>query len=86
MGWSCIISFLYIKPQLGNRTSELAISCIISFLYIKPQLNDLLVDHCFVVLYRFSTSNHNDYIDKVLPTLVVLYRFSTSNHNSICIN
>ena len=34
---SCIISFLYIKPQLKKVVSELQNGCIISFLYIKPQ-------------------------------------------------
>ena len=33
----CIISFLYIKPQLMKYTKEVKKSCIISFLYIKPQ-------------------------------------------------
>ena len=35
---SCIISFLYIKPQLTRIGIALAMRCIISFLYIKPQL------------------------------------------------
>ena len=34
-----------------------------------------------VVLYRFSTSNHNFYFFGVFTLIVVLYRFSTSNHN-----
>ena len=34
-----------------------------------------------VVLYRFSTSNHNIQVKEINPVLVVLYRFSTSNHN-----
>ena len=34
-------------------------SCIISFLYIKPQLTRCLRIFLCVVLYRFSTSNHN---------------------------
>ena len=34
---SCIISFLYIKPQPDYRSSSFMKSCIISFLYIKPQ-------------------------------------------------
>ena len=35
----CIISFLYIKPQLSGILFGFEISCIISFLYIKPQPN-----------------------------------------------
>ena len=35
---SCIISFLYIKPQLFERHPLVSLGCIISFLYIKPQL------------------------------------------------
>ena len=55
----CIISFLYIKPQLevGRYLNE--IGCIISFLYIKPQLYVTNAIQHAVVLYRFSTSNHN---------------------------
>ena len=34
-----------------------------------------------VVLYRFSTSNHNCRAVEVRCLRVVLYRFSTSNHN-----
>ena len=36
-----------------------------------------------VVLYRFSTSNHNKRTCGVWGILVVLYRFSTSNHNLV---
>ncbi len=58
-GESCIISFLYIKPQLVMLNIRPTIGCIISFLYIKPQHRaDIGVLHG-VVLYRFSTSNHN---------------------------
>ena len=77
----CIISFLYIKPQQSSSYGIAGDGCIISFLYIKPQLNC----HCslfrWVVLYRFSTSNHNRWRATTTPTTVVLYRFSTSNHN-----
>ncbi len=34
-----------------------------------------------VVLYRFSTSNHNGIDTTEYHGTVVLYRFSTSNHN-----
>ena len=55
----CIISFLYIKPQLSMLNTLKSRCCIISFLYIKPQLSTLTFIEVFVVLYRFSTSNHN---------------------------
>ena len=55
----CIISFLYIKPQHTSYTMLSDLSCIISFLYIKPQLHPIFRPNCSVVLYRFSTSNHN---------------------------
>ena len=34
-----------------------------------------------IVLYRFSTSNHNPFTSRSVAHSVVLYRFSTSNHN-----
>ena len=37
----------------------LLFGCIISFLYIKPQLQQRTPLKLIVVLYRFSTSNHN---------------------------
>ena len=122
----CIISFLYIKPQLCEYTpyqrlvvlyrfstsnhnkklhryslyklyyivslhqttterhdNTLVDRCIISFLYIKPQPWLPSSSPNSVVLYRFSTSNHNSssLMDSMSP--VVLYRFSTSNHNVI---
>ena len=65
------------KQDVGTESN----SCIISFLYIKPQLNPASVNRRMVVLYRFSTSNHNHVArNNALPD-VVLYRFSTSNHN-----
>ena len=56
-------------------------SCIISFLYIKPQLAPTNFIVFIVVLYRFSTSNHNSICTTLRFGWVVLYRFSTSNHN-----
>ena len=56
---SSYISFLYIKPQQEKIKSALGLSCIISFLYIKPQLPSKWPIRIRVVLYRFSTSNHN---------------------------
>jgi len=45
--------------------------CIISFLYIKPQLTHSLHFQNGVVLYRFSTSNHNKF--KFEDNLAELY-------------
>ena len=77
---------LYYIVSLHQTTTEKEITekiirCIISFLYIKPQPCIIYVMHLLVVLYRFSTSNHNYacYFNTFL--FVVLYRFSTSNHN-----
>ena len=106
-GDGCIISFLYIKPQLSivtrqkrrvvlyrfstsnhniitcnsvmiklyyivslHQTTTLSLSwtslvcCIISFLYIKPQQWIDIITKFMVVLYRFSTSNHNNLVMK----------------------
>ncbi len=56
---SCIISFLYIKPQPLYVLITSCVCCIISFLYIKPQRASVPRGSLDVVLYRFSTSNHN---------------------------
>ena len=56
---SCIISFLYIKPQPPPIITSRIMRCIISFLYIKPQPSGSGEIQFDVVLYRFSTSNHN---------------------------
>ena len=79
----CIISFLYIKPQLLHERRANVSRCIISFLYIKPQLKLVTQSNICVVLYRFSTSNHNQTPSSKMCANVVLYRFSTSNHNSL---
>ena len=56
-------------------------SSIIQFLYIKPQRGGAPHTHPRVVLYRFSTSNHNCRTCGWSTASVVLYHFSTSNHN-----
>ena len=123
---SCIISFLYIKPQLvivmlpltivvlyrfstSNHNSMVLFvilillyyivslhqtttdnqfiprweSCIISFLYIKPQLVPNTPQCLPVVLYRFSTSNHNTQafgtIYHMLYYIVSLHQTTTFN-------
>ena len=60
---SCKAELYYIVSLHQTTTDPLFIinhySCIISFLYIKPQLAVTLTLCARVVLYRFSTSNHN---------------------------
>ncbi len=77
---------LYYIVSLHQTTTGIADmlmdhGCIISFLYIKPQPSGGNVSLFRVVLYRFSTSNHNHQMRSSARALVVLYRFSTSNHN-----
>ena len=75
----CIISFLYIKPQLevGRYLNE--IGCIISFLYIKPQLYVTNALQHAVFLYRFLTSNQNS---RVLYLLFSLLYYIVSLHQT----
>ena len=84
--YSYISAALYYIVSLHQTTTSLFCSitlpsCIISFLYIKPQLDVSSIRSAFVVLYRFSTSNHNMAAKEAYALKVVLYRFSTSNHN-----
>ena len=55
--------------------------CLISLFYIKPQRNDCSSVFWYIVLYLFSTSNHNRYLAAAEHDSIVLYLFSTSNHN-----
>ena len=77
----CLAGF-YVKPQHINLFSTTR--CIISFLYIKPQPNSGDSWEVPVVLYRFSTSNHNSTLLACSQPYVVLYRFSTSSHTFPC--
>ena len=84
--YGIIYPWLYYIVSLHQTTTNcvdvrLCAGCIISFLYIKPQQHHTQWEIGDVVLYRFSTSNHN--LSKMLSfsPAVVLYRFSTSNHN-----
>ena len=56
--------------------------CHISLFYIKPQLDCPTQLLSLVVIYRYSTSNHNFLSILNLLSSVVIYRYSTSNHNS----
>ena len=49
----CIISFLYIKPQLKLKMTSNRMCCIISFLYIKPQLLLHMRCRCFSCIISF---------------------------------
>ena len=79
----CIISFLYIKPQLYILEGGVRMVVLYRFSTSNHNLERLPLFQRYVVLYRFSTSNHNKEQRALDPVQVVLYRFSTSNHNQI---
>ena len=58
-GLHCLISLFYIKPQRASCTTLRALYCLISLFYIKPQRVDEVPVHVEIVLYLYSTSNHN---------------------------
>ena len=78
---NCLISLFYIKPQLVFVSLYNVIHCLISLFYIKPQLIARVIFDPHIVLYLFSTSNHNRSSLRRCGTCIVLYLFSTSNHN-----
>ena len=55
----CLISSFYIKPQHRPFASGKWPYCLISSFYIKPQLIKFAREIYWIVLYRLSTSNHN---------------------------
>ena len=77
----CHISLFYIKPQLDIFFDIFSSCCHISLFYIKPQLS--LDPDCqlHVVIYRYSTSNHNliVHIDTnyLLSYIVILHQTTT---------
>ena len=78
---------LYLIEILHQTTTftlivSLSYRCILSKFYIKPQPRAALQEKKYVVSYRNSTSNHNNYGSNVAAGFVVSYRNSTSNHNS----
>ena len=77
----CLISSFYIKPQPIWWLKAASSDCLISSFYIKPQLHILLFLCHIIVLYRLSTSNHNNFSVIDSAATIVLYRLSTSNHN-----
>ena len=55
----CLIPLFYIKPQLHLSSAPSRIDCIIPLFYIKPQLRIINTCPVGIVLYLYSTSNHN---------------------------
>ena len=79
--FNCFIPLFYIKPQPNCVTFDWESDCFIPLFYIKPQPALLGDKSGSIVLYLYSTSNHNldQIFGKHLP--IVLYLYSTSNHN-----
>ena len=80
----CLISLFYIKPQQDNQLGQNRNNCLISLFYIKPQPMEMSLSSTRIVLYLYSTSNHNVEQLLVAPDVIVLYLYSTSNHNRLC--
>ena len=66
---SCVIFLFYIKPQPDPTDNPSAQSCVIFLFYIKPQPCCPMPTSALVVLYFYSTSNHN-----VIQCIKVVYR------------
>ena len=81
--FGCHISLFYIKPQLSSYADIVRLGCHISLFYIKPQPTADSSGGRHVVIYRYSTSNHNTSRTRNEKANVVIYRYSTSNHNRI---
>ena len=77
------LSYILILHQTTTATIEdlKSSSCFISLFYIKPQHNSYTLVPISVVLYPYSTSNHNYQGKGIRLVHVVLYPYSTSNHN-----
>ena len=77
------LSYIVILHQTTTTRIKLSwqFCCLISLFYIKPQLLACGDSDIYVVLYRYSTSNHNLLTALIMLFSVVLYRYSTSNHN-----
>ena len=75
------ISFLHQTTTVVVLCAVL-LDCLISLFYIKPQLS-CSNSRCHpIVLYLFSTPNHNSLTRTPCGLAIVLYLFSTSNHNT----
>ena len=77
----CFIPLFYIKPQLCAQSWLRTWRCFIPLFYIKPQRRAGVERARYVVLYLYSTSNHNNTFHLTKQRRVVLYLYSTSNHN-----
>ena len=74
------ISFLHQTTTFVSMKNDV-FYCLISLFYIKPQPLGAPPPQCPIVLYLFSTSNHNVILITNGLKAIVLYLFSTSNHN-----
>ena len=77
------LSYIVILHQTttGSHRRLSQRGCHISLFYIKPQPLGAVSTAVDVVIYRYSTSNHNRRLWFTPSTSVVIYRYSTSNHN-----
>ena len=83
----CHISLFYIKPQLLGAVRSAVDSCHISLFYIKPQLFYVNNDSVDVVIYRYSTSNHNSVrmsIIAVMLSYIVILHQTTTRREGMC--
>ena len=55
----CSLSLFYIKPQRIAECHDAESHCSLSLFYIKPQRDGARLALRIIVLYLFSTSNHN---------------------------
>ena len=86
---SCIPFDSYIKPQLVNLTSILAMCCISFDSYIKPQLWWVQVSVNQVVYLLIPTSNHNCHCPQFLGFELYIFWFlhqTTTDPELLAIN
>ena len=83
----CVIFLFYIKPQRVAHPLAVAPCCVIFLFYIKPQQGSRRVVSCQVVLYFYSTSNHNCYLlferREKLCYISILHQTTTSGGLSV---
>ena len=84
MAWLSYILILHQTTTCGISRCRMS-RCLISLFYIKPQQKTIIIILSVVVLYPYSTSNHNCWYLYRYVARVVLYPYSTSNHNNISI-
>ena len=84
----CILSKFYIKPQRTRDRHHFGARCILSKFYIKPQPWRCLHRSWWVVSYRNSTSNHNQWAGPVAETslyLIEILHQTTTDNCVICL-